>query len=420
MGGEVKNMRALVLVVGALVMVAACGHVPGGQVSPGGYKLYEAAATGSIQQLSVIDSHSQSVERSMPLGTPSRDWTHLYTVKGDLLVDLDPQTGSVLHQLRLPGYYKLPLATISGVPGGLSPNGHWLVLESFGSGSVPSASHFVVVDTTYAGKPQTFDLNGYYQFDAINDGGGRVYLIQYLSSSQYYVRFYNVPARTLDPQIVFDKSDGLNAMAGTRLSGVASRDDQYLYSLYVRSDGTAFIHALSLENPIAFCIDLPGTASSPDGYHWSLALNAAGTHLYATNGATGIVTDLGVDGGVPGAPRTAKLSNMQSASVPGIKDVAAKEFGGNAAAVSPDGKTLVMAGKTGVVWIDTATLNAKDRQLPSWSVWSLAMSPDGTTVYAMNDAGMIAELPMNGAHQATTFGGATGRPLDLIRVAVGP
>ena len=412
-------MRAWVLAFGALMMVAACGHVPGGQVIPGGYKLYEAASTGSMQQLSVIDSRSQTVERNMPLGTPSPNWTHLYSVGGDLLSDLDPQTGTVLHQMRLPGNYKLPLATMSGVPGGLSPNGHWLVLESFDrtSGIVPSASHFVVVDTTYAGKPQMFDLNGYYQFDAINDGGGRVYLIQYLSNSQYYVRFYNVPARTLDPQIVFDKSDGSSAMAGTRISGVQSHDDQYLYSLYVRSDGSAFIHALSLENPIAFCVDLPGTASSPDGFHWSLALNAAGTHLYATNGATGIVTDLGVDGGVPGAPRTAKLSNTQSASVPGIKDVAAKEFGGNAAAVSPDGKTLVMAGKTGVVWIDTATLNPKDRQLPSWNVWSLAMSPDGTTVYAINDAGMIAELPMNAAHQATTFGGATGQPLDLIRVA---
>ena len=412
-------MRAWVLAFGALMMVAACGHVPGGQVIPGGYKLYEAASTGSMQQLSVIDSRSQTVERNMPLGTPSPNWTHLYSVGGDLLSDLDPQTGTVLHQMRLPGNYKLPLATMSGVPGGLSPNGHWLVLESFDrtSGIVPSASHFVVVDTTYAGKPQMFDLDGYYQFDAINDGGGRVYLIQYLSNSQYYVRFYNVPARTLDPQIVFDKSDGSSAMAGTRISGVQSHDDQYLYSLYVRSDGSAFIHALSLENPIAFCVDLPGTASSPDGFHWSLALNAAGTHLYATNGATGIVTDLGVDGGVPGAPRTAKLSNTQSASVPGIKDVAAKEFGGNAAAVSPDGKTLVMAGKTGVVWIDTATLNPKDRQLPSWNVWSLAMNPDGTTVYAINDAGMIAELPMNGAHQATTFGGATGQPLDLIRVA---
>ena len=412
-------MRAWVLAFGALMMVAACGHVPGGQVIPGGYKLYEAASTGSMQQLSVIDSRSQTVERNMPLGTPSPNWTHLYSVGGDLLSDLDPQTGTVLHQMRLPGNYKLPLATMSGVPGGLSANGHWLVLESFDrtSGIVPSASHFVVVDTTYAGKPQMFDLNGYYQFDAINDGGGRVYLIQYLSNSQYYVRFYNVPARTLDPQIVFDKSDGSSAMAGTRISGVQSHDDQYLYSLYVRSDGSAFIHALSLENPIAFCVDLPGTASSPDGFHWSLALNAAGTHLYATNGATGIVTDLGVDGGVPGAPRTAQLSNTRSASVPGIKDVAAKEFGGNAAAVSPDGKTLVMAGKTGVVWIDTATLNPKDRQLPSWNVWSLAMSPDGTTVYAINDAGMIAELPMNGAHQATTFGGATGQPLDLIRVA---
>jgi hypothetical protein len=414
MGGEVKNMRASVLALGALMIVAACGRVPAGQVSPGGYKLYEAASTGSTQQLSVIDSHSQSVERTMPLGTPSRDWTHLYTVKGDLLVDLNPQTGMVLHQLRLPGLYKLPPASISGVPGGLSPNGHWLVLETFDS----SSSQFVVVDTTYAGKPQTFNLNGHYRFDAINDAGNRVYLIQYLSSSEYYVRFYNLPAGGLDPQVVFDKSDGLNAMAGTRVSGVPSHDDQWLYSLYVRADGSAFIHALSLDSPLAFCIDLPGVASTTNGFHWSLALNGAGTHLYATNGATGIVTDLGVDNGVPGAPRATRLSINQSASVPAIKDVAAKAFGGNAAAISPDGKTLVMAGKTGVLWIDTATLNSTDRQLPSWNVWSLAISPDGATVYAINDAGMIAELPMSGAHQATTFGGADGQPLDLIRVAV--
>jgi DNA-binding beta-propeller fold protein YncE len=206
-------------------------------------------------------------------------------------------------------------------------------------------------------------------------------------------------------------------MAGTRVSGVPSHDDQWLYSLYVRADGSAFIHALSLDSPLAFCIDLPGVASTTNGFHWSLALNGAGTHLYATNGATGIVTDLGVDNGVPGAPRATRLSINQSASVPAIKDVAAKAFGGNAAAISPDGKTLVMAGKTGVLWIDTATLDSTDRQLPSWNVWSLAISPDGATVYAINDAGMIAELPMSGAHQATTFGGAEGQPLDLIRVA---
>jgi hypothetical protein len=67
-------------------------------------------------------------------------------------------------------------------------------------------------------------------------------------------------------------------MAGSRLSGIASRDGQWLYSVYVRPDKSAFVHALSLEDPFALCIDLPGSgySSNPDEFHWSLAVNAAG------------------------------------------------------------------------------------------------------------------------------------------------
>ena len=45
------------------------------------------------------------------------------------------------------------------------------------------------------------------------------------------------------------------------------------------------------------------------------------------------------------------------------------------------------------------------------------MSPDGANVYAVNDAGMIAEVPMTGSHTPTTFGGAAGQPLALLRIA---
>lgn len=421
MGGEVKSMRALVLVIGALVMVAACGRVPGGQVTAGDYKLYEAASTSTSAQLSVIDSRSHLVERNMQLGTPSLDWTHLYTVQGNQLVDVDPRTGTVLHKLQLSGTYQLPAATISGVPGGLSHNGHWLVLESFNGNqnSLPTESHLLVVDTTYVRSPKRIDLTGFFQFDAVNDGGGRVYLIEYLSNTQYHVRFFNVGGSVgnLDPTIVFDKSDGSAAMAGTRLSGVPSPDGQWLYSLYVRPDKGAFIHALSLDNPVAFCIDLPGSgySANPDEFHWSLALNAAGSRLYAANGATGIVADMSVDNGVPNHMRTVHLAGAQTAGAL-IQNVEAKELGSNAAALTPDGLTLVIAGKTGLIWVDTASLKARETQLAGWRIWSLAITPDGTTLYAINDGGMFAELPMQGAHAATTFGGAGGQPLALIRV----
>jgi hypothetical protein len=427
MGGEVKSMRGLVLAVGALVIVAACGRVPGGQVSSGDYKLYEAASTSSAPQLSVIDSRSHSVELNMPLGTPSPDWTHLYMVSGDGLIDIDPQTGTKLQNVRMPGYFQLPAATLSGVPGGLSQDGRWLVLERFDptTSPIPSTTHLLVVETSFGKPMQQFDLPGYFQFDAISNDGKRIFLIQYISNTEYYVRQFDVGIGQLNPTIIFDKADGGAAMAGVRISGIPSPDGHWLYSLYVRHDKSPFIHALNLDgNLIAFCVDLPGSGygSDSNALNWSLAMNSNATHLYAANGASGIVADIGLDAGSgwPSQPRAARLDNGQTVGFLGVQSVEAKEIGGSAAAVSPDGNTLVVGGKTGLVWVDTTSLKAKDHQLSDWNVWSLAMSPDGTAVYAVRDDGMIAEISMSGSHQMTTFGGAPGQPLALIRVAEGP
>jgi hypothetical protein len=423
MGSEVKNMRALVLAIGALVIVAGCGRIPGAQVPAGDYKLYEANSSSLSQNVSVIDSRSHRVDLSLPLGTPSPDWTHLYTVGSGALVDLDPQTGASLHRMQLPGHFELPPATVTGVPGGLSQNGRWLVLESFDatSNGVRTATHLLVVDTSYAKAARQINLNGFFEFDAVSNDGQRIFLIEYLAGNQYHVRFYDFGAGRLDPNVIFDKSDGSSAMAGVRLSGIPSHDGQWLYSVYVREDKSAFIHALNLDVPFALCLDLPGSGymANPDEFHWSLAMNAAGTHLYAANGATGIVTDLPIDNGAPGQMRAAKLNDSQTGGRFGVLDAQAKELGGNAAAVSPNGRTLVIAGKTGVLWVDTASLKTRDRQLAGWSVWSLAMSPDGTTLYVVDSAGMIAEVPMAGAHSAITFAGAGEQPLALMRVAAG-
>jgi WD40 repeat protein len=379
--------------------------------------------TGSSEQLSIIDSRSHAIDLNMPLGTPSPDWTHLYTLNGASLLDLDPRTGATLRTVRLPGYYQLPPANLAGVPGGLSQDGHWLVLESWDQTStVPSRTHLLLVDTSYAQPPRQIDMQGFFSFDAVSNDGYRIYLIQFVSSTEYYVRRWDVGSRQLDPTVIFDKSDGSTAMAGLRLSGVPSPDGHWLYSVYVRQDKSAFIHILSLDDsPIAFCIDLPGSGYAADmnQFHWSLALSPDGAHLYAANGATGIVADVSTS--QFGISRIAHIGAGAAATTGGLaQDVQAKELAANGAAVSPDGKTLVIAGATGLLWIDTASLHTHDRQLSGWKVWSVALSPDGTTLYAVNDAGMVAEVAMAGAHAPTTFGGADGHPLALVRVEAVP
>lgn len=416
-------MRRLLAAVGLAVVAAGCGGVTGPQASSRDFKLYEAASTQSAQLVAVIDSRSHAIERRLPFGTPSPDWQHLYSVSSNLLMDTDPAGGATLKTLKLPGDYRLPPATISGLPGGLSQNGQWLVLERFepASTSLPSASHMVVVGTSFARQPVRIDLTGFFEFDAISNDGQRLYLIEHVSPTIYRVRMFNVGAGQLDPSIVFDKSDGSQAMAGLRLSGVASPDGHSLYSMYVRDQAGPFVHALSLDGPIAFCIDLPGSgynhSGDGSGFHWSLALSAGGSRLYAVNAATGIVSE--IDTGSDASPkllRSAHIGAIGPTSGLFAQDAYAKGFGANPAVLSPDGRTLVTAGASGVVWIDTATLHARGHALTGWRVWSLALSPDGMTVYALSDAGKIAELSMAAAQVAVSFEGAAGQPMALIRV----
>ncbi len=413
-------MRALLSILAAALVVAGCGHADLGPVAQGGdYKLYAATSTQSSQLVNVIDTRSRTVERSLPSGTPSPDWAHLYSVQGTSLLDLDPQTGAARHTMRLPGPFQLPPATISGLPGGLSQDGRWLVLQAFDdtANAMPSATHFLLVDTSYTKAAKRIDMHGYFQFDAVSNDGQRIYLIQYLSSNGYYVRDFNVGSGRLDPTIIVDKTDGNAAMTGLRLSGIASLDGQWLYSVYIREHQGAFIHALNLQGNIAICIDLPGSgyASSEDGFHWSLALNADGSHLYAANGAMGVVADLDTSNGAPDLKRTVDIGTpAQSAFL--IQGVEAKGFGANGAVLTPDGGTLVTTGASGVMWIDTANLHVTGRQLTGWMVWSLALSPNGDNLYAVNDSGMIAEVSMAGTHAASTFAGGPGQPMALIRV----
>jgi len=407
--------------VAAALVVAGCGRADFGPAPQSGdYRLYAATSTQTAELVNVIDTRSHSVVRTLPSGTPSPDWTHLYAVSNRTLFDLDPQTGASRHSLRLPGPFLLPPATISGLPGGLSQDGERLVLQAFddNTSGPPTGTHFLVVDTSYKAAVKRIDMPGYFQFDAVSNDGKRIYLIEYLSSTNYRVRVVDVGSGRLDPQVVVDKSDGIAAMTGLRLSGVPSRDGHWLYSIYIREHQGAFIHALNLDGNIAICIDLPGPgyAASEDGFRWSLALNADGSRLYAANGATGVVAELDTSSGAPNLTRTGNIDTPHPSARTLVPDVEAKGFGATGAVLSPDDKTLVMSGSTGVVWVDTASLRATGRQLAGWTVWSLAMSPNGNDLYAVNDSGMIAEMSMSGAHDASMFAGGPGQPMALIRV----
>jgi hypothetical protein len=419
MGGEVNQMRGLLVALVALAVGAGCGSVPQGGAPTGDYRLYVAASRANASMVAIIDSKTHHELGQLPLGTASADWKHYYTVSGNDLQVTDPQTGLVVGTLKLARPYRLPTAALIGMPGGLSQNGRWLALET-PPASPALESHLLVVDTTFAQQPVAIDLPGDFRFDAISNDGLRLYLIQYRSDSHYFVRFYDLGTHQLDPTIIFDKSDGSAAMTGVRLSGVADPSGQWLYSVYARKDKSAFIHMLSLDStPIAFCIDLPGSGYATDAsaFSWSLALNGTGTRLYAVNRATGVVLEVNIVGNsAPAVGRTAHISVPAQTAGIGVQTVQAKEIGAGAAAVSPDGRTLVVAGEAGITWVDTGLLRVRSTTLDKWNVWSLALSPDGSLVYALRDSGSIAEVSMKDGTVKTSFDSSLGQPLALMWV----
>lgn len=394
---RIVRTLAVIVVVG---IAAACAGGPSKPpVASGHVRLFEA--TGN--EIVVIDSQTHFAVRHLPLGIPSPDWRHLYSIKGTALVDADPATGLTISTLRLPGQFQLPAATSDGLPGGMSHGGAWLVAQAFDG----AATHFLIVSTLEMRVAKDVNLPGRFNFDAISDDGLRLYLIQYLDGREYYVRLFNVASSTLDENIVVDKSNGEQSMTGTRLSGIATRDGGWLFSMYVRESENPFVHVLSLDGPFAFCLDLPGKGfgSSAAEKHWSIAMDRPGDVVYAFNGSTGVVVQ--IDNSQQFNPQVRRTAQLASGSFGNV--------GSNSAVVSPDGRWLIAAASSGVVWVDTRTLTAHVRALPDWHVWSLALSPAAGELYAVSDTGRIADLDLASGRVISTFDANESQPIALMR-----
>jgi len=156
-----------------------------------------------------------------------------------------------------------------------------------------------------------------------------------------------------------------------------------VYTVYIR-DGGPFIHALPLDQPIAWCVDLPSAAASDieRQFHWSLALSQDGRTLYAANEALGKVAVM-TSGTPPTIVRTAPLAlgHTDGLLAGMITNAEAKGPRIGGAALSPDGRTLYTMADVGVVAIDTATLKVRARYLGPWQPDTMRMSTDGKWLY---------------------------------------
>jgi len=390
---------------------------------PSADQLYIRTANGaSSERLTIIDGVSGARERELPVGLVAPNWSALYTAKDSFAAGqhkteiraIDPKTGQTLRETTIDGAYALPVIGPSGTFGGLSSNGRWLVLEAT-PGQVAGRwqSNLVVLDSAFIKAPRyaKFDADDIYRFDGINNSGDGLYLIQQLASAPqapYQVRFYDLASGVLDPNIVVAKGEE-DVMSGARQAAALAPGGEWLYSLYLNTEHGPFIHALNLANRFAVCIDLPKDSKGDEDKqsYWSLVMSPRGEELYAVNGALNMVVD--VDTNQLQIRRTSMIA-MPAASVGPLDDLArwlvpvatAKSQARAGAVLSRDGKTLFMLGQQGVLAINTADLTLQNRYLADRTLMSIALSSDGTRLYAIsaapNAGGRIIQLnPANGA-----------------------
>ncbi len=160
---------------------------------------------------------------------------------------------------NLPGTWRVPAVTSTELPGGLSPDGKLLVLAQVShANGLRTASRFVVVATKTLEVATAITLRGEFGFDAVSADRRTLYVIEHRDASNlndYVVRAYDLAQGRLLAQPVVAAGED-TTMRGYPVARATTTRGTWVYTLYWRSDGSTFIHALATVQRRAVCLDL--------------------------------------------------------------------------------------------------------------------------------------------------------------------
>ncbi len=381
--------------------------------------------TGAADFEVVLASTSERMLQ-MPPGVPDATWSSIVTafaadaateVRAIQLPELDGP------RLNIKGAWRLPTIGDDPAPVGVSADGRTIVLVEAGAkpatATDPAArTRFAIVHRTLDSAPRIVNLAGAFGYDALSPDGSTLYVVEHLAGppdGHYQVRAVDTATGTLREGIVVDKGASDEAMAGWPIAQLR-RSDGMVFTLYHGEH--SFIHALSSIDGWALCIDLPasGAADAAAAPDWGLAATTDGRALVAANATLGLAveipfTDLAV-------ARTGRFTPTALAGISLAK------FGhqaggavGRRVVASPIGSVVYAAGPGGIVAIRTTDLAAGTRFLEGTAIDALAVTPDGTTIYALvHTGGRIVKLD---AATGTVVGEVPGAGFDRL-VAVVP
>jgi DNA-binding beta-propeller fold protein YncE len=326
----------------------------------------------------ILDASTGQVLATLPGGvvSPAKDLiVRLEAAGAETMLNAVDLDGRATGKLRLAGAYHLPSA-YGAAPSGFSPNGRWLVLVSRSG----TESLFSVIDVAKWTVAKTVTLGSRFSFDAIHNDGSAMYLIEHPTpgATAYNVRLYDLRAGVLRPEIIFDKATiahydpTVGLMDGTFHVSVAPKAGDWSYGLYMRPNGTPFVHALNVPGGFAQCIlDLAGRWTSTSMF--SMAMNGDGSRLYIVDAAMGTASV--INGSTQKVVARANFAGRR-----GTSDVKTAN-----AVVSRDGSRLYATSTRGIAAISTPDISFKGWLAEDLAVTSLAVSADGARLYALAD-----------------------------------
>jgi hypothetical protein len=192
--------------------------------------------------------------------------THFVAVPagGSTLIETIDADGSVWNFPSFKGSWGIPMITYRD-PAGLSQDGRTLVVQSLVAGT---PTKFLVLNPRTMQLRSQFTLQGNYSFDALSPDASRLYLIQRVDAnnySRYIVRAYDLRTHTLLPGRIADRTQKSWVMQGDALTRTTSVGGRWVYTLYMNSGGTPFIHALDTVKGVAHCIGIPWASADQGG-----------------------------------------------------------------------------------------------------------------------------------------------------------
>jgi hypothetical protein len=190
------------------------------------------------------------------------------------------------------GFYGVPLVAYDGTSGGLSGDGRWLVLSSYGPqpGSAGKTS-FLVLSTKTLKPRLRVVLGGSWSFDAVSPSGSMLYLVEHISAApdpRYRVRTLDVDAGGRLGGAIVDRLADEEVMGGEPVTRATTSDGRWAYTLYARKQDKPFVHALDTSRREAFCIDLPLAFGRQKQWGLRLTLGERGDVLHVRFGRSSV------------------------------------------------------------------------------------------------------------------------------------